>query len=66
MRNLIYMYRMLMPFLYIGASVYLLAAPGKYDTDLYVMVAAVIGLYGVYRLVSRFDFFRKASRGAGE
>ncbi len=59
MKKLVYFYRLFMPFLYLGAAAYLFFYGGSVFTIYNNMTAAVIGLYGCYRLVTRLGFLGK-------
>jgi hypothetical protein len=61
MKKIFSIYRFIIPLLYIGAGIYFLTVAMPNYSELYKIIAAVISLHGVYRLVTRFDFFRKVS-----
>lgn len=59
MNIIISIYKFMMPFVYITAGIYLLAASGPAAREIHMMMAVVILLYGLYRLVRVYNFFGK-------
>lgn len=56
---IITLYKSLMPFVYIAAGIYLLAVSGPAASEIHMMMAVVILLYGLYRVVRHYNFFGK-------